>query len=63
VLDPADHTFTISNQAHKLDCYRFVLWVFKYRLKSVEPPEIEGAELLIGDGDVIHPADLAVYKL
>ncbi|KAJ6027693.1 uncharacterized protein N7446_003711 [Penicillium canescens] len=40
-----------------------LIWVFNYGLESVEPPKIEGAKLLIGDRDVIHPADLAVYKL
>jgi beta-galactosidase GanA len=40
-----------------------LLWVFNFALKSVEAPEIEGAELLIGDGGMIKSADFVVYKL
>lgn len=40
-----------------------LLWIFNYGLESIEPPEIEEAELLIGDKGAIEPADLAVYKL
>lgn len=40
-----------------------LVWVFNYGMEAVEPPEIGGAELLIGDGDEIEPAGLSVYKV
>lgn len=40
-----------------------LVWVFNYGCEAVEAPEIEGAELLIGEESEIQPAGLLVYTV